>query len=98
MLSVARHSRQRSAPGRAPMARAIYVLPVREDDAEVEVHLPHVWVFHGEGARFASGVFNDRDTALQWAELHRLTGIIAEYPLGVGCYDLAVTEGLFRPS
>ncbi|MBB2948979.1 hypothetical protein FB565_008765 [Actinoplanes lutulentus] len=71
---------------------------MREDDAEAEVGPPTVWVFHGEKARFASGVFKDRGTALQWVELHRLTGIVTEYPLGVGCYDLAVAEDLFRPS
>jgi hypothetical protein len=71
---------------------------VREDDAEVEVGPPTVWVFHGEEARFASGVFKDRDAALKWVELHRLTGIVTEYPIGVGCYDVAVAEGFFQPS
>ncbi|GIF02453.1 hypothetical protein Ari01nite_99170 [Paractinoplanes rishiriensis] len=76
----------------------MYVLPVSEGNAEGEVDLSNVWVFHGEEARFASGVFKDRNTALLWVELHELTGVITEYPLGAGCYDFAVAEGLFHPS
>lgn len=57
-----------------------------------------VWIFHGEGARFASGVFRSRDEGMAWIAEHRLTGILTEYPLGVGCYDDAIARGLFRPS
>ncbi|WP_199509232.1 DUF7710 domain-containing protein [Nucisporomicrobium flavum] len=71
---------------------------MRDDVAEDDVALPQVWVFHGEDARFASGVFEDCDTALQWVDRHRLTGIVTEYPLGVGCYDLALAQGGFRPT
>lgn len=57
-----------------------------------------VWVFHGEHARFASGVFTDKATALAWAERHQVTGVLTEYPIGDGCYDLAVAHGSFTPS
>ncbi|SCL38098.1 hypothetical protein GA0070624_6096 [Micromonospora rhizosphaerae] len=59
---------------------------------------PTVWVFHGEGARFASGVFASRADGLDWVAQHRLTGILSEYPLGEGCYDWALARGRFRPS
>ncbi|MEU4424402.1 hypothetical protein AB0F81_27600 [Actinoplanes sp. NPDC024001] len=51
-----------------------------------------VWVFHGAGARFASGVFTTLAAGLRWAAEHRVTGILAEYPIG-GAYDVAVDEG-----
>lgn len=57
-----------------------------------------VWIFHGDGARFASGVFRSRDEGIAWIAKLRLTGLLTEYPLGVGAYDDAVARGLFRPS
>ena len=58
----------------------------------------YVWVFHGHGARFASGVFATEADGLEWVKRHRLTGILTEYPFGVGAYDDAVARGLFTPS
>jgi hypothetical protein len=58
----------------------------------------NVWIFHGTGAHFASGVFTDRDQALAWIARHRLTGILTEYPVGDGCYDIAVRDNHFLPS
>lgn len=58
----------------------------------------YVWVFHGEGAKFASGVFETRDDAMAWAERHNLTGLLTQYPLGMGAYDHAVENGRFKPS
>jgi hypothetical protein len=57
-----------------------------------------VWIFHGEGAGFASAVFDDEAGGLAWAARHGVTGILTEYPVGVGCYDAAVAAGRFRPS
>lgn len=57
-----------------------------------------VWVFHGEGARFASGVFDSDVEGLAWAARHRLTGLLSEYPVGDGCYDIATRDGHFRPT
>jgi hypothetical protein len=57
-----------------------------------------VWVFHGTAAQYASGVFNSEEAGLAWVARHRLTGILSEYPLGEGCFDVAVREGRFQPS
>ncbi|MDG4820287.1 hypothetical protein O7635_00175 [Asanoa sp. WMMD1127] len=57
-----------------------------------------VWVFHGEGARYAAGVFASAADGLAWAASHGVSGLLTEYTLGDGCYDLAVREGSFRPS
>jgi hypothetical protein len=55
------------------------------------------WVFHGDRARYASGVFDTLDAGLVWATEHQVTGILAEYAYG-GAYDVAVSEGRFTPS
>jgi hypothetical protein len=57
-----------------------------------------VWIFHGDNARVASGVFVTEEQGLEWIQRHRLTGLLTEYRLGVGAYDDAVERGLFRPS
>jgi hypothetical protein len=51
-----------------------------------------VWIFHGERAQFASAVFTSEADALSWASTHRVSGIVTEYPVGDGCYDLAVAR------
>jgi|KBSSwiStaDraftv2_1062776.scaffolds.fasta_scaffold4793832_1 hypothetical protein len=57
-----------------------------------------VWIFHGDSAQYASAVFHDRDSGLAWIARRRVTGILAEYEVGNGCYDLAVEQGRFRHS
>jgi hypothetical protein len=57
-----------------------------------------VWIFHSAGAHFASGVFTDREQALAWIARNPLTGILTEYPVGDGCYDIAVRDNHFAPS
>jgi hypothetical protein len=57
-----------------------------------------VWVFCGPKAAFPSGVFWSKDQAQAWIVANRLSGTLTEYPVGVGTYDWAVGEGLFRPS
>jgi len=69
-----------------------------EDATDVAVDLPQVGVFHGDGARFASAVFEGRDDALTWVARHQLTGIVTAYTLGRGCYDLALEQGRFHPT
>jgi hypothetical protein len=32
-----------------------------------------------------------------WIRLHGLTGVLAEYPVGEGVYDVAVQSGAFVP-
>jgi hypothetical protein len=57
-----------------------------------------VWVFHGDRARLAAAVFPSRADGLAWVARHRLTGLLTEYPVGDGCYDIALAQGRFRPS
>jgi hypothetical protein len=71
---------------------------IAEAHPSITPHRPHVWIFHSENAQFASGVFADKTTALTWIERHSLTGILTEYPVGDGCYDIAVKDGAFRPT
>jgi hypothetical protein len=46
----------------------------------------------------ASGVFANREDGMAWISRPRLTGILTEYPVGDGCYAIAVRDGHFRPS
>ncbi len=56
-----------------------------------------VWIFVGEGARFPAGVFADQPSAEAWIARHKLTGVLTEYPVGVGVWDDAVARGNFTP-
>lgn len=56
-----------------------------------------VWIFSGDGARYASAVFDTAEAGLAWAAGHRVTGVLAEYRYG-GAYDAAVSEGRFTVS
>jgi hypothetical protein len=66
------------------------------EDSRSQGHGGHVWIFNGEATLFASGVFADAISGLEWVAKHGLTGILTEYQVGDGCYDLAVTQGRFR--
>ena len=57
-----------------------------------------VWVFHGAGGRFASGVFTTRDKAEVWINQHGLTGMLTRYPLDHGVHDWATEKQLFHPT
>lgn len=59
---------------------------------------PVVWIFHGEDAPFASAVFQTRDEGLAWAAKHSVSGVLTEYPVGNGCYDVALALGTFTPT
>lgn len=59
---------------------------------------PVVWMFHGDGAQFASAVFRTQAEGLAWAAKHSVSGILTEYPVGDGCYDIAVAQGSFTPT
>jgi len=57
-----------------------------------------VWVFHGSGGRFASGVFTTRDKAEAWIHQHDLSGVLTRYPVDQGVYDWAKEKQLFQPA
>jgi len=56
-----------------------------------------VWVFHGSGAQFASGVFSSKERAETWIADHRLSGLLTRYPLDEGAYQWAISQGTFKP-
>lgn len=55
-----------------------------------------VWVFHGEGGRFSSGVFTNKSKAEFWISQHLLSGILTLYPLDMGVYDWSIEKGYFE--
>lgn len=62
------------------------------------MNLETVWIFHGEGARFAAGVFRSEAEGMAWAASTGVSGILTEYPIGDGCYDIAIRDGHFTPT
>jgi hypothetical protein len=56
-----------------------------------------VWVFHGAGGRFTSGVFYSQSQAEEFINRYRLTGILTKYPVGISAYDWAIQEKAFQP-
>ncbi len=55
-----------------------------------------MWVFHGNGGRFTSGVYSSRERAEDWIAQHGLSGMLTAYPLDQGVYDWATLHGTFR--
>jgi hypothetical protein len=56
-----------------------------------------MWIFHGEKARYASGLFATAREGLAWLAANRVSGVLTEYAVG-STYDVAVRDGRFRPS
>jgi hypothetical protein len=61
------------------------------------MHLFKVWVFCGTKATSPSGVFQTKEEAESWIRANRLSGTLTLYPVGIGAYNWAVQEGLFKP-
>lgn len=51
-----------------------------------------VWVFHGAGGRFTSGVFATQAQAEAFISQYRLAGVLTKYPVGISAYDWAIQE------
>lgn len=56
-----------------------------------------VWIFVAPQAMFPSGVFHTAAQAEQWIAQHELSGVLTEYPVGIGVYDWATASGFFQP-
>lgn len=53
-----------------------------------------VWIFHGEGGRFAGGVFSTKEAAEAWIGSRNVSGVLTAYPLDQWCFDWAVSKDL----
>ncbi|WP_336836491.1 DUF7710 domain-containing protein [Sphingobacterium siyangense] len=58
--------------------------------------LDTIWVFHGEGGRFSSGVFTSIEKAEIWINKHKLSGVLTAYPIDEGVYDWALFNDFFN--
>jgi len=56
-----------------------------------------VWVFHGNGAKFAAAVFRTADDADRWIARHALSGLLTEYPVGTSHLDWMIARHGFSP-
>lgn len=57
-----------------------------------------VRIFHGDGVRYASAVFQTEPEALSWAKNQRVSGLLTEYPVGDGSFHIALKQQMFKPS
>ncbi|GAB3927997.1 DUF7710 domain-containing protein [Mucilaginibacter myungsuensis] len=55
-----------------------------------------IWIFHGTGARFSSGVFTSLNVAEKWIMANKLTGLLTKYPINEGVYDWAIKNDFFE--
>ena len=55
-----------------------------------------VYVFHGDGARFAAAVYSTVEDAKADIGSNRMSGILTAYPLDQTVYAHVVKEGLFE--
>ena len=60
--------------------------------------MEEVWVFHGAGGKFASGVFASKPQAGEFIERYRLAGTLTKYPVGISAYDWAIEQYVFKPT
>jgi len=56
-----------------------------------------VWVFNGAKSHFPSGIFTSKKLAEEWIRKSRLTGTLTCYPLDIGVYEWALSNGYFTP-
>lgn len=56
-----------------------------------------LFVFHGEGAKFASGVYDSLEGAKRSIASHKMSGILTCYPVNETAYDYAVRNEFFQP-
>ena len=58
--------------------------------------MTEVWVFNGQGARFPSAIFSNREAAEKWIAQYHLSGVLTEYPVDISVYDWAIQTGNFK--
>ncbi len=63
-----------------------------------ETLIDTIWIFHGKGALFSTGVFKSKKKAEELIFKYGLSGILSEYPLDKLCYDFAIENDLFIPT
>jgi hypothetical protein len=54
----------------------------------------HVWIFNGSKGKFPGGVFTDLEKAKLWIRKNALTGVLTRFPLDVGSYEWADSQGI----
>lgn len=69
-------------------------MTVKPSTTKSECNTRMIWIFHASGARFAGGVFEEFSDAERWINSHKLSGMLTAYPVGEGCFDWAVRNGI----
>ncbi len=56
-----------------------------------------IFVFHGEGAKFAAGVYDNLEEAKRSIAAHKMSGMLTSYSVNETAYDYAVRSDFFQP-
>ena len=71
---------------------------MKNEDSKDNLYLDSVWVFNGGiKSNFPGGVFTKKELAEEWIRKNALTGTLTRYPLNIGVYEWAVSNGAFKP-
>jgi hypothetical protein len=65
--------------------------------SEPEIAIAEIWVFHGEGAQFSSGVFVSIEEAARVIEKFRLNGVLTAYPVNKLVWEWVSEAGFWSP-
>jgi hypothetical protein len=57
----------------------------------------YIWIFVASNAHFPGGVFISKSEAEYWIKKHSLSGVLTEYPVGIGVFEWALDKGYFKP-
>jgi hypothetical protein len=63
----------------------------------------YIWIFYGSIASieelnwYPSGIFESIEQAEIFIEKYSLSGLLTEYPVGIGAYDWAIQNEFFSP-
>jgi len=49
-----------------------------------------IWIFIGEGGRFPSSAFTEKEAAESWIAKHNLSGMLSAMPVNQGLFEWAV--------
>jgi hypothetical protein len=55
-----------------------------------------IFVFNGENANFALGIYSTKEKALDFIVTNKLSGVLTKYPLDIDVYNWTIEEDFFK--
>ncbi len=59
--------------------------------------MKYIYIFNGNGSSLPNAVFSSLKKAETWIKLHKLSGILAKYPINISVFDWAIDHQYFAP-